>query len=260
MKRFTMASTLATTALLAAVGTAPAAPFTASELGDLLAGYDFGTKNSADYQDSFVQQANTTVSQFDATVGLNSSSRGAKFDAGPWTSSPSDTNDEGSGQSRGNFTSSWSGDTDFQGAVDSNEHYYFSVAADTGYQLDLSEIGFLIRNDGSTAADSFQVWMSTDGFDSFTGSATANTSFVGSGSIESQGATSDNFGTTDSFTLSGIVEQVEFRIYIFGEDGNSSQSTRIDKVYLDGSVSVIPEPTSLALLGLGGLAILRRRR
>ena len=54
-------------------------------------------------------------------------------------------------------------------------------------------------------------------------------------------------------TLSGSTN--EFRIY-----GNALNAAQVLASFQTGPTGVVPEPTSLALLGLGGLALLRRRR
>jgi hypothetical protein len=39
-----------------------------------------------------------------------------------------------------------------------------------------------------------------------------------------------------------------------------SGRSRIDNALITGDITYVPEPGSLAILGLGGLALLRRRR
>ena len=77
------------------------------------------------------------------------------------------------------------------------------------------------------------------------------------------GTLTDNNGT--SVNLSGVAalqdltdETVEFRFLLGDDSGASSRIHVLDNIVLEGTV--IPEPGSLALLGLGGLLIARRRR
>jgi hypothetical protein len=59
-----------------------------------------------------------------------------------------------------------------------------------------------------------------------------------------------------------LTSPVEFRMYLSDSASGATSYQRIDNVVLNGTTTAvgIPEPTSLALLGLGGLAMIRRRR
>ncbi len=74
-----------------------------------------------------------------------------------------------------------------------------------------------------------------------------------------------NFGNSDMVTFElgdfnedGVVSILDFAILRanFGTSATSAQLASIDAWY----ASVVPEPTSLAIIGLGGLTLLRRRR
>ena len=75
----------------------------------------------------------------------------------------------------------------------------------------------------------------------------------------------DNNNT--SVNLSGITElqgltdeTVEFRFLLGDSSGSSSRIHVLDDIVLNGTVTAVPEPSSTALLGLGGLALILRRR
>ena len=72
------------------------------------------------------------------------------------------------------------------------------------------------------------------------------------GSIDLSGAQFQNITTT-----------TEFRFYLSDDTGGSDYIHRIDNVVLNGTVTAVPEPSSLALLGAGAAllaAALRRRK
>jgi hypothetical protein len=75
----------------------------------------------------------------------------------------------------------------------------------------------------------------------------------------------DNNGT--SVNLSGITalqgltdETVEFRFLLGDSSGSSSRIHVLDDIVLNGDVTVVPEPSTTALIGLGGIALILRRR
>ncbi len=71
-------------------------------------------------------------------------------------------------------------------------------------------------------------------------------------------------GTT-AFTLppslSHLTAATTFRIYIFQDGATNNGNARVDNIIVDGTVALAPEPASvISLMGIGGLALLRRRR
>ncbi len=68
--------------------------------------------------------------------------------------------------------------------------------------------------------------------------------------------------TTISFDLTSVADftaDTEFRLYL-ATTATSDWGFAYDNLQLEGTVTPIPEPTTTALLGLGGLALILRRR
>jgi len=146
-------------------------------------------------------------------------------------------------------------------AIADNDYFSFTIAPESGFTLHLDKIVFSGARafDVARSAESFALMSSIGGFTStdlslLEGAITAVDSAVGA---------YDQF----SIDLSGeaayqnITTSTEFRIYMWGGTGGGSQAAiQYDNLGVTGEVVAIPEPSSTALLGLGGLALILRRR
>jgi hypothetical protein len=66
-----------------------------------------------------------------------------------------------------------------------------------------------------------------------------------------------------SLTFSGLVDGNYYKVNFNGLNGTDDRTTLFDNIHLNGgSISQVPEPSTMAIFGLGslGLAFLRRRR
>jgi len=158
----------------------------------------------------------------------------------------------------GNPSPSWrvgQGDTtdSLSGAKSGDDYASITITPATGKQIDFTQFSLDVAKDGPSADNkaSIQVEASTNGFSSsvFVGELTG----VGG---NTSSFTEGDFTITDS-ALQGVGGATEFRIYIW-DAGATSGGVFIDNAQVQGTV--IPEPASLGLLGLGGLMMLSRRR
>jgi hypothetical protein len=70
--------------------------------------------------------------------------------------------------------------------------------------------------------------------------------------------TSNVSADLSSLTSLGTGSSIEFRLYFSDNANNTSPIFRVDNVTVNGTA--VPEPSSTVLLGLGGLALILRRR
>lgn len=144
-----------------------------------------------------------------------------------------------------------------QGTPTSTDNYFFfTLEADPGFALDLTSLKYdfwVSSGSGVATAATVEAFVSVDGgaFVSFGSTSSSDTGAAGD--VAAVG--------TANLDLSSITgaESVEVRLGVGYSSGNSdSASGFLQGVQLEGDV--VPEPGSLALLGLGGLCVLRRRR
>jgi len=135
-------------------------------------------------------------------------------------------------------------------------YFSFVVNNASGNALTLDSFGFGSRST-ATGATLLSLRSSVDGFasDITTFTATANSTWVG-------------FNNAALTTSLGSSASVELRVYASGGASNAGSgtiNTRLDDVSFNvSSVTAVPEPTSLALLGMAGctglVAAYRRRK
>ena len=149
------------------------------------------------------------------------------------------------------------------GGNPTGDYYGFTVTASAGNTLDLTSIAFdwgSGNNDGSTLSGGtfgYRVFASVDG-----GAFTS----VGSDSVTTDvasGAWVDH--TSANIDLTGLAAtvdggNVEFRIQPITSSASPGVMNAFQQFNINGDVVAIPEPSSTALLGLGGLALMLRRR
>ena len=117
----------------------------------------------------------------------------------------------------------------------------FDVTLTAGYQLTDWDVSFghEFNRDGVTYT------ITAGGFDGGSGSAPDINAwaFDGGGTVNTTNALSGNFTVQIAF-----------------DNPNTSGTTRIDDIRLDGTLSVIPEPATVGMLGMGALITMFIRR
>lgn len=149
-------------------------------------------------------------------------------------------------------------------AIANDDYATITITPDAGQEIDFSNfhvilginvgtetgdnsIALLSSATGFTAADALDVYEPVTA----TGGALANTAF--------------DTNLAGVAALQNVTGAVEFRLY-YSQVGNRIgigapfSGAVQDDLRIDGTVTTVPEPGSLALLGLGGLMAMRRKR
>jgi len=165
----------------------------------------------------------------------------------------------GPGLSSVNFTANGFGGTENSGLLDSSPNLatviadgqYLSFSVTPGNQ-DFTNLTFdYYINTVDRSSNTVVLMSSVDGFTDGSEIASYTNSTAGSTAAVS----------FDVSSYTSETSAVEFRLYLYGKGSspNSGSETYISNLALEGPVTV-PEPSSFALLGLGALAILARRK
>ena len=134
------------------------------------------------------------------------------------------------------------------GTLLDDDYYSFSITPGASAELDFTQFTFDIYKVSGGASVTGRLYSSIDAF----------TAELGNGTISA--LTTWETKTIDLSGLAPVTAATEFRLYLetggtFGPNG-----VKLDNLTLDGDVTVVPEPSTTALLGLGGLALILRRR
>lgn len=244
MKILMIVKTIAAGACILVMGCAHAA---------ILTGYDFddGTNNAttaATFTDVDITASNFGVGAGLIPVLATQSGSGANDAQGNPFGTANNHNFGGTENVFG-----FDGSASLANALTDDNYLTFSVTPQNGTSFDLTSVTFrhYIGSNIVRSANSWALFSSVDGF------AQANAINTGTSAVQgwqdqvvTLGSQFDNVSTT-----------TEFRLYIFGESGGSTNSQSIfDKVVLNGEVVAIPEPSTFGLLGLGFAALFLKRR
>jgi hypothetical protein len=231
---------------------------------DIIAGYDFGdgtATTAVTTEATGVTATDVTASGADwetlTVIGDNTG------EAASGTTFGSTAGGALSTLSTGLRTTSW------DAAMTASDYASFSVNTDsTDDRLNLSGLSVDTSIAGVNAAESFQIWYLADATgsedaDYWIANATALTldddsTYVSTGT-QSLGEWDSLFVDLSGITALQDVDSAEFRIvYRGGSSQSASSRTNIDNLVLEGTV--IPEPATIGLLGLGTAALLVFRR
>ncbi|WP_435892613.1 PEP-CTERM sorting domain-containing protein [Oceaniferula spumae] len=211
---------------------------TSSSMAATLASYEF---NNSDPGNNTTNTVDFTSSDTDINSTAGTFGSGAGFNLNTTVVMTGFTSD-GLGLSDG------TGD-DLAGAISAEDYFTFTMTAASGFTLNLENLNLDVGRSIRGAQD-FYVFSDVDGF--VAGQQIDSVLNIGEGTTNLDVDLSDSKYSGLSF--------IEFRIYVDDRANNSTSSsaTFVDNVVLTGVA--VPEPSSAALLGLGGLALILRRR
>ena len=155
---------------------------------------------------------------------------------------------------RTNSTGASTADGDSLADAIANDTYWtFTVTNTTGGDLDLGTLTFNYWATSGFGTFTTYVMSDVDGF--------TDGDEIGSGSIDAPAVNSAALQELQTIDISSLgtladTDSIEFRLYIVDASTANNRIHRIDDV----TVNEVPEPGSLALLAIGGLCMVRRRR
>lgn len=157
--------------------------------------------------------------------------------------------------------------TSLADAVTSNRYLTIGISADAGYVFTLTNVMIRLQAQNATSYPvSFTLFSSALGY--------AVGDELVTWTVGGTGNSADWLGQVRQADLSGVSElqdatSAEFRLYVWGQQGGAFAQTGIGRAFLSdaaddlvftGTSSVVPEPGTLVLTGLGALALFYRRR
>ena len=160
---------------------------------------------------------------------------------------------------RWNATGALAADGDTLAEAIANEAYAtFTVTNTTATAYDLTNLTFDIFFDPYDTVTTTSVFVMTD-LSGFTDGDELGGVTYAPGAGPGPSDTPDTI-TVDFSSLGNLSAGASFesRLYFVDDADTADKIFRVDNVTVNGDV--VPEPGSLALLGLGGLCVLRRRR
>lgn len=136
-----------------------------------------------------------------------------------------------------------------------------TITVDSSHSLSLSSLGFLygVYDDaaGSQSGNTSYTLTSTLGG---IASNSTGTLAMNSGSLVSQDYSAALGASLQDLTDTSVTFSWTFTTANGYDSGNANRGHVMDNIVLNGTVSAIPEPSFAALIGLGGLAFVMRRR
>jgi hypothetical protein len=138
-------------------------------------------------------------------------------------------------------------------AIGTNSYFTFSVTADPGYKLNLTNLTFNAARGGASATRSWHLLSSIGGF------TAANV--ISEATVTASRPTFAPYDVSLSGAqFQGLEGTTVFRMYV--STPSNGQSMEFDDFVLNGEVLPIPEPSAGGgvLVALAGLALVRRRR
>ena len=213
------------------------------------------------------------IAQYDFNTDLNASTADANITAGTVTSGAGIS---GSGESgRSSFSNSLyalasatsTTSISVGTAIAADDYFSVTVGANSGYYMDLDSITLdfgYTRNGVQFGDKDLKAYV----FSSFTGFVDAGDilgseviqTTVDNNSLQYPGGSPSLTVDLSAYSYVWSGGEIEFRIYLADTTNGTAYVHRIDNVTLNGVVAAVPEPSSTALLGLGGLAVLLRRK
>ena len=219
------------------------------------------------------QSQAATLAQYDFNTDLNASTADSNITAGAVTSGAGISGAGNSGRSgvtdslfalaSATSTASLSVGT----AIANDDYFSLTIGADSGYYMDLDSItlDYGYTNNGAPfGVKELKAYV----FSSFTGFVDASdilgdkviSTTVDNNSLQYPGGSPSLTVDLSAYNYVWSGGEIEFRIYLADTTNNGAYIHRIDNVTLNGVVAAVPEPSSTALLGLGGLALMLRRK